>query len=132
MKEEILKVIEFYLMDELRHLEEGYELEEELPQGLNEIISLIEEKEATTHIAYSLLKLQQHCETLPEIGLVEVRDKMLCILCGSENINEERLISMRVNSQTIIEDHLIDHYSQDCRDIVDIIEEAEYKKQKQN
>ena len=133
MKEEILKVIEFYLMDELRHLEEGYELEEELPQGLNEIISIIEEKEATNHIAYSLLKLQQHCETLPEeIGLVEVRDKMLCILCGSENINEERLISMRVNSQTIIEDHLIDHYCQDCGDVVDIIEEREYKKLNKN
>ena len=132
MKEEILKVIEFYLMDELRHLEEWYELEEDLPQGLNEIISLIEEKEATTHIAYSLLKLQQHCETLPEIGQVEVRNKMLCAVCGSENINEERLISMRVNSQTIIEDHLIDHYCQDCRDIVDIIEETEYKKINKN
>ena len=132
MKEEILKVIEFYLMDELRHLEEWYELEEDLPQGLNEIISIIEEKEATNHIAYSLLKLQQHCETLPEIGQVKVRNKMLCVMCGSENINEERLISMRVNSQTIIEDHLIDHYCQDCRDIVDIIEETEYKKINKN
>jgi len=129
MKEEILKVIEFYLMDELRHLEEWYELEEELPQGLNEIISLIEEKDATNHIAYSLLKLQQHCETLPEIGQVEVRNKMLCVMCGSENINEERLLSMRVNSQTIIEDHLIDYYCKDCGDVVDIIEDQEYKKQ---
>ena len=132
MKTELLKVIEFYLMDELNHLGEWYELEGELPQGLNEIISLIEEKEATTHIAYSLLKLQQHCETLPEIGQVEVRNKMLCAVCGSENINEERLISMRLNSQTIIEDHLIDHYCQDCGDIVDIIEDAEYKKQNRN
>ena len=132
MKEEILKVIEFYLMDELNHLGEWYELEGELPQGLNEIISIIEEKEATNHIAYSLLKLQQHCETLPEIGQVKVRNKMLCVMCGSENINEERLISMRVNSQTIIEDHLIDHYCQDCRDIVDIIEETEYKKINKN
>jgi len=39
---------------------------------LNEIISLIEEKEATNHIAYSLLKLKQDCETLPEIGLAQV------------------------------------------------------------
>ena len=55
-------------------------------------------------------------------------EKMVCALCGSENINEERLISMRVNIQTIIEDHLIDHYCQDCGDVVDIIEEQEYKK----
>ena len=132
MKEEILKVIEFYLMDELKHLEEGLELEEELPQGLNEIISLIEEKDATNHIAYSLLKLQQHCETLPEIGQVKVRNKMLCVMCGSENINEERLLTVRVNSQTIIENYYIGNYCQDCRDIVDIIEEQEYKKINKN
>ena len=59
-------------------------------------------------------------------------EKMVCAVCGSENINEERLISMRVNSPTIIEDHLIDHYCQDCGDVVDIIEEVEYKKQNKN
>ena len=59
-------------------------------------------------------------------------EKMVCAICGSENINEERLISMRVNSQTIIEDHLINHFCQDCGDIVDIIEEQEYKKINKN
>jgi very-short-patch-repair endonuclease len=59
-------------------------------------------------------------------------EKLVCAVCGSENINEERLISMRVNSQTIIEDHLIDHYCQDCGDVVDIIEETEYKKINKN
>ena len=59
-------------------------------------------------------------------------EKMVCALCGSENIEEERLLSIRVNCKTKIDDVHMGYCCGDCGDVVDIIEEQEYKKQNKN
>ena len=55
------------------------------------------------------------------------KEKMVCAVCGGENINEERLLSVSVNCRTIIDDYYIDNYCEDCGEVVDIITEQEYQ-----
>ena len=54
-------------------------------------------------------------------------EKMVCAVCGGGNISEERLLSVSVNSRTIIDDYYIDNYCEDCGEVVDIITEQEYQ-----
>jgi hypothetical protein len=54
-------------------------------------------------------------------------EKMVCALCGSENINEGRLLSVMVNCQTIIDDCHMGYCCEVCGDVVDIITEEEYQ-----
>ena len=48
------------------------------------------------------------------------KNVQVCCQCGSENVNEERLISSRVNDGTIVHNELISYYCIDCEDVVNI------------
>lgn len=59
-------------------------------------------------------------------SLVTQKDKIVCAICGSENVNEGRLVSINVNHGSVVNDEFIDHYCEDCEDITSIVWEHEF------
>ncbi len=52
--------------------------------------------------------------------------KTVCVSCGGENVNEERMISIRINTGVLLENQHIDFYCVDCQDFTKLIPELEY------
>ena len=50
------------------------------------------------------------------------KEVKVCCQCGSENVNEERLISSNVNDGTIVSNDLISYYCNDCQDVVNVVD----------
>ena len=50
-----------------------------------------------------------------------MKAKMVCAICGGENVNDERIVSIRINDSTIKSDQHIDYYCDDCRDNTQIV-----------
>ena len=110
------KIIEMYLPDELMHLEETYEFGDDLPTDLDERIAFIEEHGATDHIAYNLLRLHK------DIQVTETTKKMVCAECGSDDVNEERLVTVNINDPEIYDDCFIGYYCQENCGLTEIIQ----------
>lgn len=53
--------------------------------------------------------------------LKELLDDLVCKQCGSKNVNEERIVSISLNDNTIKSDQHIDYYCDDCKDITQIV-----------
>ena len=61
-----------------------------------------------------------------------INDKMVCSICFSENVNEERTISRNINSGVEVIHNDGEFFCENCSEIVDIINKQEYRRETEN
>lgn len=51
---------------------------------------------------------------------------MVCAECGSENVNEERLVSRGINNNVVYNEEVFGYFCRKCEEPVDIVSETAF------